>query len=239
MPCRDFTGTPGVAAEYCALLMLYVALSSLQGRAMAAAFDELAALGTGIQLTPGNHPTPGFQAHVAASGVAVRRHHGFSFDARRRDTWRDGACVTDAESVHPPEAGGPWRAWYESQPARPVLEIMYPGFELGTGPEIEDAMTAGLPLAVDISHVHIQRTQSAMSERTWRRLQDYSRIAEVHVSANDGRHDTHQPLRRDSFGLPWARERLALGDPVVLECYMHRLSEGERRAQLDVLQGPP
>jgi hypothetical protein len=219
--------------------MLFVALSSLQGRAMAAAFDELAALGAGIQLTPGNHPTPGFQAHVAASGVAVRRHHGFTFDARRRDAWQDGACVTDAESVHPPEVGAPWRAWYERQATPPILEIMYPGCELGTGGEIEDAMAAALPLAVDISHVYIQRVQGAMSERTWHRLQDYPRIAEVHVSANDGRRDSHQPLRSDSFGLAWARKRLAIGDPVVFECYLHRLSDRERRAQLDLLRGLP
>jgi len=217
--------------------MLFIALSALQGRPMAAAFDELVALGVGIQLTPGNHPTPGFRAHVAASGVATRRHHGFSFDARRTDTWRDGACVTDAESVHPPEAGAPWRAWYEAQAARPILEIMYPGFELGTGDEVEAAMAAALPIAVDISHVHIQRTQGAMSERTWRRLQDYPGIAEVHVSANDGRRDNHQPLRGDSFGLAWARARLAAGDPVVFECYLHRLSDGERRAQLDLIGG--
>ncbi|HSR98746.1 MAG TPA: hypothetical protein VLM79_16935 [Kofleriaceae bacterium] len=218
--------------------MLFVALSSLQGRAMAAAFDELAALGAGIQLTPGNHPTPGFRAHVAASRVAVRRHHGFSFDTRRGDTWRDGVCVADAESVHPPESGAPWRAWYETQTARPMLEVMYPGFELGTGEAIEAAMNAALPLAVDISHVHMQRTQGVMSERTWRRLQDYPAIAEVHVSANDGRHDSHQPLRIDSFGLAWARARLAIGDPVVFECYLHRLSHAERRAQVDLIRGP-
>lgn len=219
-------------------LMLFVALSSLQGRAMAAAFDELAVLGVGIQLTPGNHPTPGFRTHVAGSGVATRRHHGFAFDARRSDTWREGACVTDAESVHPPKAGAPWRAWYEAQAARPIVEVMYPGFELGTGGEVEDAMNARLPLAVDISHVHIQRTQGVMSEQTWRRLQDYSGVAEVHVSANDGRHDSHQPLRRDTFGLTWARERLATGDPVVFECYLHRLCDRERRDQLDLIRGP-
>lgn len=34
--------------------MLFVAMSCLQGRPMAGAFDELAALGAGLQLTPGN-----------------------------------------------------------------------------------------------------------------------------------------------------------------------------------------
>jgi len=52
--------------------MLFVALSCLQGRPMARAFDELAALGAGIQLTPGNFPTAAFRDHVAASGVVTR-----------------------------------------------------------------------------------------------------------------------------------------------------------------------
>lgn len=212
--------------------MLYIALSALQGRPMASAFAELAAFGVGVQLTPGNLPTPDFAAQVAASNIPVRRHHGFDYLTRRTEVWRDGACVCDAESVHPPRSGEPWRAWYAQAARRPIVEIMYPGYALGTGDEVEAAMADGLPLAVDVSHVHIQRTQGVMAERTWRRLQDYLHIDEVHVSANDGRRDAHQPLGGDSFGLAWARERLSGGDPVILECYMHRMPAAERRAQL-------
>lgn len=216
--------------------MLFIALSALQGRPMAAAFDELAALGAGVQLTPGNHPTPGFRACVAASGIATRRHHGFAFDARKTEVWRNGACVCDSESVHPPlctpDSGSPWRSWYEQASVRPILEVMYPSYELGTGSEVEGAMDDGLSLAVDISHIYIQRTQGAMTERTWRRLQDYPGIAEVHVSANQGRHDTHQPICADSFGLDWAHAQWAAGTPVVYESYLHKLSRSERQAQL-------
>jgi hypothetical protein len=215
--------------------MLYLALSALQGRPMASAFAELAALGAGIQLTPGNLPTPSFEAHVAASNIPTRRHHGFSYHARRAEVWRDGACVTDAESVHPPAAGAPWRDWYSRAVTRPIIEVMYPGQALGTGDEVEAAMADALPLAVDVSHVFIQRAQGAMTEATWRRLQAYPHIAEVHVSANDGRRDAHLPLRADSFGLDWARERLA-STPVVLECYMHRMEHDARRAQLDLIR---
>ena len=219
--------------------MLFVALSSLQGRPMARAFDELAALGVGIQLTPGNVPTPEFADHVVRSGIVTRRHHGFAFDARKTPVWgADGACLVGSESVHPPaarEAAGDWRAWYERQAARPILEVMYPGYALGTGAEVARAIADALPLAVDVSHVHIQRAQGAMDDRVWRRLADYDRIAEVHVSANAGRHDTHDPLVADSFGLAWARERLR-DVPVVLECYMHRLSLDERRRQIDLVR---
>ena len=204
---------------------------------MARAFDELAALEVGIQLTPGNIPTPDFADHVARSGVVTRLHHGFTFHARKTPTWdKSGACVVASESVHPPEDGecaGDWRAWFEAAATRPILEVMYPGYALGTGEEVERAMADGIVLAVDISHVHIQRAQGAMGDRTWRRLAAYPHIAEVHVSANEGRYDTHEPLRADSFGLAWARERQL---PTVIECYMQRLSLDERRRQIDLVR---
>src|SRR5687768_3964137 len=135
--------------------MLFVALSSLQGRPMARAFDELAALGVGIQLTPGNLPTPDFAAHVARSGVITRKHHGFAWDARKQVTWdASGACVVTSESVHPPEDGecaGDWRAWFEAATERPMLEVMYPGYALGNGAAVERAMSDGMTLVVDIS----------------------------------------------------------------------------------------
>jgi len=215
---------------------IFVALSCLQGRPSIAAFDELATLGMGIQLTPGNLPDPRFAAHVAGSPIITRRHHGFSYDTRVQQVWNAGACTTDAESVHPPKAGEPWRAWLERAGTPPIVEVMYPGYELGTGDEVERAMADGLVLAVDISHAFIQLTAGAMTDATWHRLQAYDRIAEVHVSANRGRNDTHQPIASDTFGLAWARERGA-HVPVVLECYMHRLSDAQRRAQLAILTG--
>ncbi len=218
--------------------MLFVALSCLQGRPMRTAFDELARLGTGIQLTPGNLPTRGFREHVAASHVTTRRHHGFAWTARKTETWSDSACVVESESVHPPLAGehASWRAWFDAAPARPILEVMYPGYALGCGDEVERAMADGITLAVDVSHVYLQVMQGAMTDATWRRLRDYDRIAEVHVSANQGRHDSHQPLTAETFGLAWARERVTNGDPVILECYMHRLDEARRHQQLELLR---
>lgn len=219
-------------------MTLYVAMSCLQGRPMQSAFDELARLGCGIQLTPGNLPTPAFAAHVAASGVATRRHHGFAFAARRAAAVWDasGACLAASESVHPPEdtdaAHARWEAWYADAPARPIVETMYPGYALGSGDAIARAMRDGWPLAVDISHAFIQRTQGAMTAAQWDALCDYDRIAEVHVSANRGEHDSHQPLADDTFGLAWARARLAAGTSVVLECYLHKLADGDRRRQI-------
>jgi hypothetical protein len=214
--------------------MLYVALSALQGRPMGAAFDELAALGVAIQLTPGNLPTPGFADHVARSGVPTRRHHGFAWNARRTPVWdRDGTCLVASESVHPPEDkdGIAWRP----RQGDPIVEVMYPGYALGTGAQVEAAMAERLPVAVDVSHAFIQRSQGVMDDRVWRRLCDYEHVAEVHVSANAGRFDTHERLRADTFGLAWARERV--GElPVVLECYMHRLSHDERRRQIDLVR---
>ncbi len=226
---------------------------------MRAAFDELAALGAAfgqgaVQLTPGNHPTPGFQRHVAGAAAAsrsrTRTHHGFDFEARKREVWSsDGRCLVDADSVHPPtsdsaaaravEARGGVGAWLETHAfgAHPLLETMYPGYLLGTGDELEDAMRLGAPLAVDVSHVFIQLCAGAMKETTWQRLAAYEHVREVHVSANAGTHDSHAPLTPDSFGLGWARERLRAGVPTVLECYVHRLSPPERAGQMELLLG--
>ncbi|MBA3397334.1 MAG: hypothetical protein H0T89_32205 [Deltaproteobacteria bacterium] len=210
---------------------------------MRAAFAELARLGCGIQLTPGNLPTAGFREHVAISGVPTRTHHGFSYEARKTATWSEGTCVVASDSLHPPKltdhANGNWRAWVESTPAPPILEVMYPGYALGTGDEVERAMADGIALAVDVSHVYLQIMQGAMTEQVWRRLRDYQRIAEVHVSANRGRADTHQPLAADTFGLDWARERVANDDVVILESYMHRTSDVQREAQVSLLRGAP
>ena len=72
---------------------------------MTSAFDELARLRVGLQLTAGNLPTRGFREHFARSGVVTRAHHGFAWCERKTATWVDSACVVESESVHPPLAG--------------------------------------------------------------------------------------------------------------------------------------
>lgn len=200
---------------------------------MHAAFDELRLLSPdGIQLTPGNAPTVAFDAHIDTSGVPVRTHHGFCLDAIRTPVWDDDNDLLGAwDSVHPPRQAAP--GWLPGEGANVVLETMYPGYPLGSGGTLEAAMDMGLKLAIDISHVHIQMSQGAMQASHWRRLQDYDQVTEIHLSANDGARDQHQPLTRDTFGLAWAHERAnASGIPVVIECYMHKLSLGERQRQV-------
>lgn len=213
--------------------MLFLATSCLQGRPLDRACAELAALDVGLQLAPGNHPTPGH-----APTVPTRTHHGFSFTLRRVDVWdAAGRCLVGADSVHPPRVlADPVEAWLE-RGGFPVLETMYAGHVLGTGAELDAAMDRGVSLAVDVSHVFLQRAAGTITEATWRRLADYDRVAEVHVSANDGRSDAHRPLAEDTFGLGWARARLRAGTPTVLECYMHRLDERARRRQIALVRG--
>ena len=231
-------------------VVLFLALSCLQGRPMEAAFRALARLGPdGIQLTPGNLPTPGFEAFAQASGVALRTHHGFDFRARKRPVWRGGQCLVDADSVHPESADGgadldgtdldgtDLDQWLDAQARIPVLETMYPGYFLGHGAELDRAMKRGLWLAVDVSHVFIQLERGALDRAAWRRLAEYPHIAEIHVSHNAGRHDTHSPITADTFGLSWARERASDGIPLILESYFHNLSDVERKRQLDRVRG--
>lgn len=220
-------------------MTLYLALSCLQGRPMQAAFDTLAALADGVQLTPGNVPTPDFALHVARSGVPIRTHQGFCWQQRRRPVWDDaGRCVSGSMSVHPPQTGPDWLTRMAAEhPRWPLIEVMYPGWLLGNGAQIERAMDLGVRLAVDVSHVYIQRQQGAMSAATWRRLQAYDSIGEVHVSANDGRADTHRPLTADAFGLAWAQARARSGVPLILESYFHRLDTDARRRQVEIARG--
>lgn len=220
--------------------MLFLALSCLQGRPMRSAFDELSALGVGVQLTPGNEVSRGFRDAVIASGTAFRTHHGFSFTSRVAQVWRDdGSCAVGSDSVHPPKeataAAAHFDAWLERDGDSRVLETMYPGYRLGSGDELERAMSLGVRLAVDVSHLFIQRTAGVLADATLTRVLCYPRIAEVHVSQNDGRHDSHRLLRGDAFGLSWAKERLRDGVPIIHEAYLHRAAPDVRRAQLELL----
>ncbi len=216
-------------------MQLFLALSCLQGRPMRAAFDELAPLADGIQLTAGNIPTRGFLHHVADSGVPTRTHHGFHAEALRAPVWSaDGRCLGRWDSVHPPTEYSD--CWLETQRGQ-CLELLYPGKGLGTGEDAARAMDLGLTLAVDISHIYIQREQGAIRESVWQRLMDYTHIAEVHVSANDGRRDQHQPIREDQFGLDWARAKGRAGTPVIFEAYLHKLVDSERRRQISIVRG--
>ncbi|AVP99265.1 hypothetical protein C7S18_19770 [Ahniella affigens] len=219
--------------------MLYLALSCLQGRPAVQACRDLKSLGvTGIQLTPGNVPDPALVDALA--GIQVRTHHGFSWSAMKQRVWEDsGRCRVSSDSVHPPTERDPaFAVWWEAirDDSRPAIyETMYPGYRLGCGDEVERAMDMGLRLAVDVSHIHIQRRAGVLSEKTWRRLQQYAGISELHVSDNEGRIDSHRPLTLNTFGLGWAKERAGSSIPLVLEAYMHKLSDIERRAQVELL----
>ena len=224
--------------------MLYLALSCLQGREMNSAAEELLSLGTGgLQLTPGNVPTSGFRDWLRTHNIPIKIHHGFHWVALRRKVWNEAAdCLVNADSVHPPQLKQgiaktwKWRA-ERGDYNFVILETMYPGYCLGTGDELSWAMDIGLRLAVDVSHLYIQLSQGSMDVSVWKRLQEYDRIAEFHLSANNGRADIHQPLTEKVFGLDWVRDRSQDGTPVVLECYMHRLTDGERRQQVEMILG--
>jgi hypothetical protein len=196
---------------------------------MRSSLEELLALGPdGVQLTPGNLPTDGFRE--AIEGARTRTHHGFAHDRRRQPVWDGGRCLVESDSVHP------CAEWREACGA-PALETMYPGAPLGTGGDLTWAMDHGVLLAVDVSHLYIQWVQGVLTSEIWRRLQGYDRIAEVHVSANDGKSDRHWPIAETSFGLEWARDRAKAGTPLVLEAYFHRLSKADRRRQVDIARG--
>jgi hypothetical protein len=90
-------------------------------------------------------------------------------------------------------------------------------------------------MAVDVAHLDIQRHHGLLSPAVLRRVLDYERVAEVHVSTSDGHRDTHAEITLPSWGVEWARSRMAGGTPVILECYLHRLAHERRLAQVALL----
>ncbi len=204
-------------------------MSCFQGRTQQAAWDALALLrGTdvGVQLTPGNLPSEGFRERVAASGVPVRRHHGFAWSHYRRAVWRDGqpAFSDPGRSVHPPSDGDLHAIVAASLAADWALETMYPGELLGTGAQLREAMELGARLAVDVSHLWIQRSAGVLGDADLAALLDYDGIVEVHVSDNDGRADQHRLPTAESFLVDWAVRTCAERQlPLIWESYLHRV----------------
>jgi len=118
-----------------------------------------------------------------------------------------------------------------------IVETMYPGRGLGTAAELETAMDLGVRMAVDISHLYIQKCKGVLSAATEARLLDYDKIAEIHISACDGRGDQHRPLQGNEEWLSWALARMAEGVPTILESYMHRLDKDQRKRQIALVRG--
>lgn len=241
--------------------MLHLAMSCYQGRTQDAAWDAVTVLlragVDGVQLTPGNLPSKGFRERVEGSGVATRRHHGFSWTRYRRPVWTSGraAFVDPGRSVHPPVHGAPTEdgsldggepvaagsaaldgVIEEARRAGWALETMYPGQLLGTGVELRRAMAAGAGLAVDVSHLWIQRCSGVLDDADLRVVLDYDGIVEVHVSDNDGRSDRHTLLSHSTFLLQWAREvTSARGLPLIWESYLYGVHADSIRRQLDLV----
>lgn len=207
--------------------MLYLALSCFQGRRMCDAAETLLNLapgGVGLQLTPGCAPTP------LELSCAVRTHHGYTPKALRARVWERGELVWQGDSVHPPLRRNVPDGW--TPPDDLVMETMYPGYAaLSNGDQIEAAMDAGRSLAVDVAHLGIQMFHGVLRENTLRRILDYDHVAEIHVSTSEDARDSHARITNETWGVDWARERLA-ELPVILECYMHKLTNAERLEQV-------
>ncbi len=249
---------------------LLVAMSAFQSRTQDDALDALLphihdGLVDGVQLTPGNLPSPGFGERVEAlakAGVTVRYHHGFSWTHYRRAVYDSSGRAVDIgrdHSIHPPRTHAPdrglWRArqrrgspttsptpvatWSKWLPIAVeqdlLVETMYPGYLLGSAAELNDAMDAELRLCVDIAHLSIVHSAGLLDAATCARLLAYPRIEEVHISRSRGGRDTHSPITTDTPWLGWAQERIA-DLPVVLESYWHRTPSEQQRQQLNMIQ---
>jgi hypothetical protein len=221
--------------------LVYGALSCLQGRRAGDAADTLVAAGVdGIQLTPGCAPDGDIHGRLEAMGVPTRTHHGYSPTALRRKVWsNDGQLLVDAGSVHPPRAGQAAAFFALAENGGldgTAVETMWPGWTLGCGDELDWAMRLGLDLAVDVSHLAIQRHAGVLSDQVLARVFDYDHISEAHLSQSDGRRDCHRTVDVHTWGLGWIRERHQDGLVVIVESYQHHLSNRQRAAQFNLVR---
>lgn len=208
--------------------MLYLALSCFQGRRMSDAAETLHALApgrVGLQLTPGCAPS------AIDVDCPMRTHHGFTRKALRARVWDGGKLLWHGDSLHPPLQRAVPEGW--QAPDNVVMETMYPGYAaLASGEQIAVAMDQGRWLAVDVAHLGIQMYHGILPKTVLNRILEYPRVAEVHVSTSTEHRDTHATLATTTWGIDWARQHLAAGTPVILECYMHHLSHEERLEQV-------
>lgn len=108
------------------------------------------------------------------------------------------------------------------------VEGMYPAsgnpWLISTWREYQLLLECGLPYALDLSHVHILATHTGRREAgLLRELLSSDRCMELHVSDNDGLHDSHRPCCQP---VPWWFEHLTYLNPRAVA-----FSEGNHRHQ--------
>ncbi len=220
--------------------MLFLAMSCFQTRPMKMAWNDLINLKPdGIQLTPGNKVSDNFQQFVGNSKIPYRFHHSFCWNQYKREVYDNYFLPINIEynqSIHPPEIkyGLNFKDWIENV-GDVLLEVMYPEYLLGNSEEIEIAMLLRKRLAIDISHLYIQKTQGILDEFILKKLLNYDLIEEIHISQNGGRFDSHKSITKDCPFLDWVGERKDV-EVKVYESYLHKLSFDDRRGQIDFVR---
>lgn len=133
--------------------------------------------------------------------------------------------------MHPPD--GDDLGWMDALEGSDVaVEPLPPGHGLSSDRSLWEAMERRLWLAVDVAHLDLLERGGVDVGP----LFAYERIAEIHLSASDGRGDVHDVLDPDGYGAGWARERGEEGVPRILECRMGRLSPDERARAVEGLR---
>lgn len=95
----------------------------------------------------------------------------------------------------------------------PVLvEGMYPSrdgpeeYLMSTWKEYTDVMQSGLCYAIDLSHLNIVSKQEGERPNLVHRLIANPNCKEVHISHNNGRHDSHRPITEQIWENVWWKE---------------------------------
>jgi len=159
---------------------------------MQGAAEELLELGAaGLQLTPGNVPTPNFWQWLQDYQVDSRTHHGFHYRALKCKVWKENAeCLPKSHSVHPPRLTDSMvEVWRKKLAAGAyshlLLETMYPGYCLGDGEEIARAMAMSLTSICNCARV-VCHPRSGGDSRTTNRSENFTcrRITDRRIFTN-------------------------------------------------------
>lgn len=112
--------------------------------------------------------------------------------------------------------------WIQQISQTPIsVEGLYPSSSnrwlMSSWQEYERVAEKGFHYALDLSHLNIVAKKHGRNDQLVRDLIVSNQCAEVHVSANDGRADSHKPL--DDSNLPWWMDILTQERPSAVIFY--------------------
>jgi sugar phosphate isomerase/epimerase len=91
-----------------------------------------------------------------------------------------------------------------------------------------------IKLVIDLAHLNIWQNHSLKAKLQWLQLTP-ERLLEIHISDNDGLHDTHSRITPQTWWIPHIAQ-FPVGVPIVLESRLNRLSVAGVKQECEQIQ---